>query len=251
MPATPPSPRARSRRQSGPYAIQEDRRQPSSASRTVSRHALRQRLLELILSGKQPPGSKLVQLQLAKKFKTSLGSIREALLELQMYGVVETDDNRGIFVRQLDGKGLLDLIDVRELFEGQAARACAMRVAAEGPEILDGLSNLVDEMTAASAAKQYSHSAATDRRFHQQLIELSNNTYLSLLSMQCIELSKIIYTKAPAAHVSRVHRQLVQAIASGDPDRAEQEARRHVRDLRDKVAALLAEGGEGIYWLGT
>lgn len=251
MPATSASRRSPPRKHSGLYAIEGKRRSPSTASRTVSRHQLRQRLLELILSGEQPPGSKLVQLQLAKRFQTSLGSIREALLELQIYGLVETDDNRGIYVRKLDGKGLLDLIDVRELFEGQAARACAGRVAVEGPALLDELSHLIDQMTAASAAEDFVRSATIDRRFHHRLVELSGNSYLSALSMQCIELSKVVYTAASASHVERVHRQLLRAVASGDPDRAEHTARQHVRFLRDKVAALLAEGGKGIYWLGS
>ena len=82
--------------------------------RMVARHEIRDSLQRMILDGEQQAGSKLVQQQLAKRFGVAQGVVREALLELQAYGLVETVDNRGVFVSELSGQKLLDAFDVRE-----------------------------------------------------------------------------------------------------------------------------------------
>ena len=85
---------------------------PSTARRKVARHQIRVDLQQRILNGEWRPGSKLIQQQLAKEFGVSMGLVREALLELQAWGLVETHDNRGIFVRRWNVDRLLEAYDV-------------------------------------------------------------------------------------------------------------------------------------------
>ncbi len=57
-------------------------------------------------------------------FNVSLGMVRESLFELQGSGLIETIDNRGVFVRRLDEQVISEFYTIRELFEGLAARDC-------------------------------------------------------------------------------------------------------------------------------
>ena len=104
----------------------------SQPRRVVVRHEVRDGVQRLIVNGRQKPGSKLVQQKLAKQFGVAQGVIREALLELQVCGLVEAIDNRGMFVSPIDAQKLLDAFEIREVHEGLAARLCCTRRASSG-----------------------------------------------------------------------------------------------------------------------
>src|SRR5688572_19081490 len=114
--------------------------------RSPARHNLRKKLTSLIMEGEFPPGAQLMQTHLARRFGVSVSVMREALLDVQAQGLVETHDNRGFFVRKLDAAALLDLFDLRVVLEGLAARkACAHAT----PRDIADLRKMIDEMCAA------------------------------------------------------------------------------------------------------
>src|SRR5215218_10194761 len=90
----------------------------------TARSRVREDVRRLILSGELRPGTRLTQQQLAKRFGVAQSVIRESLLELQFSGLVESVDNLGIFVSDLDTDMLLQAYEVREMLEGMAARLC-------------------------------------------------------------------------------------------------------------------------------
>lgn len=219
---------------------------PPKQPRKVGRHALRDKLIAMITSGKFRPGEKLVQLQLAEQFEVSMSLIREAILDLQAYGLVESDDNRGFFVRQFDTKALLDLIDVREVLEGLAARkACGLIQPAQARTLAD----LIDKMCAAETAGQHERRAEIDRQFHDTIAEISGNRSVVAITRQCSLFGKVVFTEADAKHLRAVHTELLDAIRDNRPEVAERVARAHVSDSRRRIEARAAAGGEGIYWL--
>jgi DNA-binding GntR family transcriptional regulator len=74
-------------------------------------HALR----ASIVSGEYPPGSRLVEQQLADRFGTSRGPVRTALQELERTGLVVSIDRRGTFVRSLSEEDLEEITSLVEL----------------------------------------------------------------------------------------------------------------------------------------
>jgi len=102
------------------------------------------RLEELILDGTLPPGGKMPSERLlAARLNYSRPLIREALRELRGRGVIETHHGKGSFVAEMvaptstqgplqhllkdHSRVLYDLLEVRELLEGQAAYYAALR----------------------------------------------------------------------------------------------------------------------------
>src|SRR3954470_10291747 len=102
-------------------------RAPQESLLRVSRHHVRENLQRMILSGEREPGSKLRQQELAERFQVAQGVVREALLELQASGLVETVDRRGMFVTKLDKSRILEAFEVREVHEALAVRLCCER----------------------------------------------------------------------------------------------------------------------------
>src|SRR5829696_9422588 len=98
--------------------------QDNGSTTQTARARVRAELRKLILTGEFTPGSRLTQQQLAKRFGVAQSVIRESLLELQFSGLVESVDNLGIFVSDLDTDMLLQAYEVREVLEGMAARLC-------------------------------------------------------------------------------------------------------------------------------
>ena len=97
-----------------------------------ARHRVRNGVEQKILCGEFPSGTKLRQVRLAKHFGVGQGVVREALIELQLMGLVEIFDNRGVFVTHLNSKKLKDAIEVRAAIEGMAVRPDHRMVAHTG-----------------------------------------------------------------------------------------------------------------------
>ncbi|HEU5176090.1 MAG TPA: GntR family transcriptional regulator, partial [Burkholderiales bacterium] len=68
-----------------------------------------------ILAGELTPGAKLNEAELAAALGVSRGPLREAFRALAQAGLVHTEKNRGVFVRQVS------LEEANEIFEVRAA----------------------------------------------------------------------------------------------------------------------------------
>ena len=72
----------------------------TAISRSVLSDAVKDRLLEAILDGRYPPGSRIVETRVARELGTSQAPVREALRDLEALGVVEIAAFRGARVRR-------------------------------------------------------------------------------------------------------------------------------------------------------
>ena len=77
-------------------------------SRSVLSDTVKDRLLEAILDGRYPPGSRIVETRAAREFGTSQAPVREALRDLEALGVVEISPFRGARVRHPSRDELLE-----------------------------------------------------------------------------------------------------------------------------------------------
>ncbi len=83
-----------------------------------------QALRNAIVSGEYPPGSRLVEQQLADRFRTSRGPVRTALHELERSGLVTSVDRRGTFVREISDTDIEEIDSLwKVLFEFAVRRA--------------------------------------------------------------------------------------------------------------------------------
>jgi GntR family transcriptional regulator, rspAB operon transcriptional repressor len=87
-----------------------------------------QALRELIVSGRLPAGTPLVQRDLAERLGISQTPIRHALIELERTGLVEVGGTGRALVRRLTREDLEELYAVRLGLEGLAARLGAEAV---------------------------------------------------------------------------------------------------------------------------
>jgi DNA-binding GntR family transcriptional regulator len=128
-------------------------------------------LREAIVDGEFPPGTPLVEHQLAEQLAVSRGPIRSALQVLQGEGLVETLPNgRTVTMRFAEGD-LRDLLAIRRELESSAVRrGCAAR-ADIGP-----IRAAYDEMQREGASTE--HLTELDIEFHRRLVEFGGSRFL-------------------------------------------------------------------------
>ncbi|MEI6724086.1 MAG: GntR family transcriptional regulator, partial [Betaproteobacteria bacterium] len=74
-----------------------------------------------------PPGSSLLESQLASEFGVSRTRVREALCELELRGLIERVPNRGAVVARLDLTQIFEIYDARDALEGMCVRLATQK----------------------------------------------------------------------------------------------------------------------------
>ncbi|MFN8899182.1 MAG: GntR family transcriptional regulator, partial [Pseudomonadota bacterium] len=113
----------------------------------LQRHSLvsvvQAELERLILAGELAPGEKLTEMALAARLGVSRGPLREAFRMLDEAGLVRTEKNRGVFVRDIPIDEAIEIFDLRAAMEELVGRRLA---AAITPAQLREVRALVDAM---------------------------------------------------------------------------------------------------------
>src|SRR5262245_65717968 len=99
----------------------------STISRTVLREQVKDILLHRIASGDLKPGERLVETRIAAELGTSQAPVREALRDLELLRMVESEPFRGARVRAFGDDELIEVYPVRAVLEELAAREATKR----------------------------------------------------------------------------------------------------------------------------
>jgi DNA-binding FadR family transcriptional regulator len=196
----------------------------------------------LIEKGEFGRGARLpAERELATLLGVSRTSVREAVISLEIAGLVEVRVGSGIFVtagpaaegdRGDKGPGPFELLDARKLVEGEIAALAATHA---GPRDLAALKETIARMTA--HVDDFAIREATDRDFHLGIAKATGNSSLELVVLglwnQRAELwgriQKHFHTDALARQTIRDHAAILAAIATHDGVAARAAMHRHLR----------------------
>ncbi len=190
----------------------------------------------MILTGDLPSGAKLTESTLAEQLGVSRGPIREAFRMLEEAGLVRTEKNRGVFVRDVPIEEALQIFEVRAAMDLYVGRKLAQSLSATQ---VKELRQLVDAMEQAVKADNAQHYHRFNLKFHDRLLELAGNdkllaTYRKLVNELSLFRRQNL-TRESMAIYTREHRQIVKAIAAGDAEAAGQAMFQHVMNSRDRT----------------
>jgi DNA-binding GntR family transcriptional regulator len=198
-------------------------------------------LVELIVSGTLQPGQHLVEAELARQLGVSRQPIRESLHRLQAEGWVELRPGQGAFVHTPTEQEVDQLLDVRGVLEGEAARLAATSAT---PEDVARLRDLWREGVAALDVDDDPDRLVTaNAAFHAHVTSMAGNVVLAELAGLVDRRVRWYYGRVvrTRGHESwQEHGALVDAIAAGDGIAAAEIARHH--SDRTKQAYLVRDG---------
>jgi DNA-binding GntR family transcriptional regulator len=84
-----------------------------------------------VAAGMFSVGERIYPVELAKEIGVSLIPVREAISQLQSEGLIVQKPHRGIFVKEIERRDLVDLIEFRTTLECAAAANAARRISSE------------------------------------------------------------------------------------------------------------------------
>lgn len=205
----------------------------------VARHHVREEIQRRILSGETKPGQRLSQQSLARELGVAQGTVRESLFELQWLGLVESVDQMGVFVGDLDATRICQAYQVRESLEGLAARLSCGNAA---PADITTLRDMADEIYQLAKKSKEDAMGKLDRKFHFHITELSRNKILLRLAETYRVLGMTVRASRDPRMIHDEHLAIVTAIEKNQPDNAERLARRHVAEAAGMIEAQARQG---------
>jgi DNA-binding GntR family transcriptional regulator len=197
-------------------------------SRTVLREQVKDVLLQRIASGELEPGERLVETRIAQELGTSQAPVREALRDLELLRLVESEPFRGSRVRVFGEEEMIEVYPVRASLEELAARLATVNL--EGD--VKALEVELDAMKSAAKREDTKSLVEHDVAFHRLIVEAAGNSVLE----QCWEslgvesrITISLYgTYMDPEQAAERHAKLIDAVRSGNVAAAGREARKHV-----------------------
>jgi DNA-binding FadR family transcriptional regulator len=203
----------------------------------------------LIAGGEYTPGSRLPpERMLAKQLGVSRPSVREALIALEVEGMLDVRVGSGIYVTQPgerggheaieDATGPFEVISARGLIEGECA-ALAAKNASTGQirAIRDAHAGMIKE------SKKHYNPLEADRLFHVRIAEASGNSALVLVVQTLWDqrigplyrsLERKLEYPRMAAETLREHQAIVAAIVRRDARAARAAMRQHMKQTHGR-----------------
>lgn len=198
--------------------------------------------------------------ELTAKFRVSRPVIREAILVLEIKGLVEAKVGAGVFVvnRQsalkddttelgLDDVGPFELLQARQLFESEATALAALRITRNDllmlRRILDGESSEMAKQTRSNKLP------SIDEKFHMAIAHISNNILVArVIKNLWLERMKnplwskltehLAHTRKDWEIAQRDHELIFQALSQKSPQKAKRAMARHLKNVRAELLIL-------------
>jgi DNA-binding FadR family transcriptional regulator len=224
--------------------------------RRLYRQAAEQ-LRSLIQSGEIPVGERLpAERDLAERLGVSRPTVREALIVLEVEGLVQIRMGSGVYVNRRatdatqvlaadDSEGPFEILQARCLIESAIAEEAARRVNATGIARLD---HILEEME--GALEEPDRALALDRAFHTAIADIIGNSALNVFT-------GLIYDKRSSPFFEKLasyfegphtwraaleeHKVIRDALAAGDPAASREAMRMHLTQSQKRFSESFGE----------
>jgi len=206
-------------------------------ARSVLADQVKERILEDILTGRHPPGSRIIETKVARELGTSQAPVREALRGLEALGVVEITPFRGTRVRSPSKRDILEAYAVRSALEVLGARLAVPRMT--DADLVE-LAGHLEAMHAAASDDDGHALAEADASFHGRIVELADNGTLERVWRSLEPLSRtyitLVIPGADPQWSADLHTPILAALEQRDPEAVIEALQRHFDEVSDNMA---------------
>jgi DNA-binding GntR family transcriptional regulator len=189
-----------------------------------------------IIAGKYAPGDWLRQEEIASQMGVSMTPVREALDLLVAKGIAERVPYRGVRVREMSEKDVVEAYGMRLFLEAMIAKEAALNVT---PEQINNLETIMAEMDRHVELSEMPQERQLSREFHASIADASGNNLLiqlyAIVSNAFPDwlLYEALYRKpelvsGSVAQTHDEHAAILEAFKKHDPDLAVKVSLEHV-----------------------
>lgn len=200
-----------------------------------------------IVSRSLEPGSAFTEADLARTLGMSKTPVREALLRLQVEEFVQAIPRRGHVVVPTRISEIRDIFAFRSLIEGEAAALAARHAK---PAFMDEMADLIEADQSGDGANpdpaRIANMILVNNAFHETVALAAENRRLHKTAVQLIrEFERFYYLEArlPEFYDAEFvdHKAVLDAIRSGDPERARHVMKSHIESSRRVLIKAITE----------
>lgn len=205
-------------------------------------------LLDAIATGHVLAGARLVQGTLAEQMNVSRTPVREALLRLERENILDSVERGGFVVRTITADEARQTYEVRQAIEGHAARMAAE--SGQCRQIADRLGPLMEATEDWAPDGDIREAFRRNDALHRSVVEETGNSVL-------VEAFDLVWARAKSFLMYAAlindgrtsddpgagHRDIVEAIGSGDAHKAQELMVAHIgHGLDAQIRALTPKG---------
>ena len=192
-----------------------------------------QEIREDILKGKFKENEELREATLGKELGVSRTPVREALRQLELEGLVHIIPNKGAYVTGITEKDVHDIYMTRSMLEGLCARWAAEHISEEQIQEMEEVLLLTEYHLDRGNAEQL---AELDGKFHEVLYDASQSRILRHILSDFhkyvqVARKRSVKKEDRAKKSLEEHREILNALRTGDADRAEELAHIHILNV--------------------
>lgn len=217
-----------------------------------------------IVAGNYTPGDWLRQDDIASQMGVSMTPVREALDLLVASGLVERVPYRGVRVREMSTKDIVEAYGLRLILEAMIAKEAAKNIT---PKQISELERMLADMQNNHTLNEVAHIRRLSREFHSYIADASNNSLLIKLYAVVSNafpdwlLYEAIFRKpelltSSMNDMQKEHNAIVDALKKGDVEKAVKKSVEHLMESGDWLeeylnvpAELLREKEEQVSFL--
>jgi DNA-binding GntR family transcriptional regulator len=193
----------------------------------------------MILDGSLEPGARLRETEFSQRLGIARHTFRAATQILINEGLLRRLPNRGVQLAVLDRDDILDIFRLREALEIEAVRL-AMSTGTEMPEAAAA----VERFNVLGEDASWRTVVDIDMAFHRAIIDATgseriNRAYAGVQSEILLCMAQLRPHYDRPEEVAAEHRELLEALESGDVGTTEELFRKHLGDAADNLTNAL------------
>ncbi len=205
---------------------------------------LRQEIVDRLI----PPGTKLSETKLSKRWKVSRTPIREVLRRLESEGLVDSTPYRGFIVNSISIEDVSHIYTIKISLEGLAGRLAAP-IVSKDPEKMRIIRNLIREMEVCSKRRDVKGYTEKNLQFHILIWDWCGNPWLTrILNNLSSQLNRFIVRGLHVPHRMersvKEHRKVLEGFESGNAKAVEKALGMHFRRASEDLMRELIKKSE-------
>lgn len=198
--------------------------------------AVTDRVRRAILTGELPPGTRMLQAELAARMAVSITPIRAALRHLAAEGLIRIEARRAVSVHSPSAEELREIYEIRTLLEPVSVKKAAKKITEAE---LQAAEALLDGMDAAETTGEWD---VLNRDFHALLVSASGSPRMTTIMLNLLSLATIgirsadVLTDERMREANEEHREILAACRDRDPEAARAMTMKHLQSTRRMTA---------------
>ena len=179
------------------------------------------------------PGDKILEGKIAEQMGISRTPVREAIRELAAAGFVKMNPNQAIIVNDISIKVLREVLQIRGVLEGLAARLAVPLITEEKIKVLETCNENMKKLIGQSNIIAFGKES---NKFHSVILEVCGNNRLVQIRENLADqiykyrnISLHIPGRLESALIE--HREIAEALKQGDADKADELSKTHIANV--------------------